>query len=392
MENAVKRDIAPDVLRGFALLGILIVNIPFMALNSQEGAHGRWVAGLTNASAGFIILALFAGKFYILFSFLFGYSASYIVKGEERNRGRWIRRSLVLMVIGVMHFSLLWHGDILFLYGLMGLLLIPFLFRTDKTLKRWAKSIYSVFTIILIVAVSSFLIGERLNPEDLERETEYASRLDGVMVNGSFLESIAPRIELWVIGLAGGFFLQGGFVFAAFLTGLRAGREKWLSEPFEKLNLKRMISVGLLVGLPIQLLAAAIFIRNEQLTKSSEAIYFSSIVLAFIAAPLLTMAYLSIILKALKSRGYLVTWLASAGKMSLSLYIGQSLIVSLIFGPWGLGLFQKMELWAVLLTAIFIWFALVLSSKIILKRFKQGPLESLVHSASQRKFVARKKQ
>ena len=73
----VKRDIAPDVLRGFALLGILVVNIQFMGLNSGEGARGEWTLGFANGSATFVIASIFAGKFYLLFSFLFGYSSNY---------------------------------------------------------------------------------------------------------------------------------------------------------------------------------------------------------------------------------------------------------------------------------------------------------------------------
>ena len=68
----IQRDIAPDVLRGFALLGILVVNIQFMGLNSGEGARGDLTQGLANGTATFIIASIFAGKFYLLFSFLFG--------------------------------------------------------------------------------------------------------------------------------------------------------------------------------------------------------------------------------------------------------------------------------------------------------------------------------
>ena len=65
-----QRDTAPDVLRGFALLGILVVNIQFMGLNSDQGARGEWTQGFANGAATFLIAALFAGKFYLLFSFL----------------------------------------------------------------------------------------------------------------------------------------------------------------------------------------------------------------------------------------------------------------------------------------------------------------------------------
>ena len=77
-----QRDITPDVLRGFALLGILFVNIPFMALSSDEGVRGEWTHGVANGSATWIMAAIFAGKFYLLFSFLFGYSSSYIKIGR----------------------------------------------------------------------------------------------------------------------------------------------------------------------------------------------------------------------------------------------------------------------------------------------------------------------
>ena len=83
MKSIEGRDLAPDALRGFALLGILIVNIPFLALLSAEGARGIWLEGLANGTAAGLMIALFAGKFYILFAFLFGYSASYIIKGDS---------------------------------------------------------------------------------------------------------------------------------------------------------------------------------------------------------------------------------------------------------------------------------------------------------------------
>ena len=121
-----QRDVAPDVLRGFALLGILVVNIQFMGLHSEEGARGEWLTGAANGTAGFLMAALFAGKFYLLFSFLYGYSSAYIIKNDRANRARWIKRCLVLMLFGAFHFTFLWHGDIIFLYGLLGFLLLAY--------------------------------------------------------------------------------------------------------------------------------------------------------------------------------------------------------------------------------------------------------------------------
>ena len=132
----IKRDTAPDVIRGFALLGILVVNIQYVGLSSK-GLQGYYIDSLANEVAGFLIFALFQGKFYLLFSFLFGYSSSYIIRGASSNRIRWIKRCLFLMALGIIHGTLLWFGEILFIYGLFGLAITPFLFRSDKVLKAW---------------------------------------------------------------------------------------------------------------------------------------------------------------------------------------------------------------------------------------------------------------
>lgn len=385
MNATSERDLAPDALRGFALLGILIANIPFLALLSAEGARGIWLDGPANGTAAGLMIALVAGKFYILFAFLFGYSANYLIKGERSNRGRWVRRSLALMLFGAIHFTFFWHGDILFLYGLLGLLLIPFLFRTDRTLKIWTRVIYSIFTVILVFAAGSVVIFERLLPEEVEFEVNDAMPLDDIMRDGSFAEAIAPRLELWVLGIGTGILLQGGFVFAAFLFGLRAGRERLLSKPLEELKLGPKIKVAFLIGLPLQVTGAVIAVLNEQSTKTSEGTYIFALVLCFVTAPLLTFGYVALFLRWMQGGSLGVNWLRQAGRMSLTVYLSQSIVVSLIFAPWGLGLFQEVPLWAVLLIAVGVWAVLVQLSNYWLKRFDQGPLERVMHLLTKRR-------
>ncbi len=379
-----KRDLTPDALRGFALLGILVVNIPFMALNSENGAIGEWAQGRLNGTATFLMASLFAGKFYLLFSFLFGYSSSYIIKNDRANRSRWMRRCLALMLFGAIHFSLLWHGDIIFLYGLLGLLLLPFLFRTDRTLKIWTIAIYSFFTFLLTALAVLSYIGERYFPQENPPEITLGE-LDEVMKSGTFAQAIGPRIELWSLGLISGIFLQGGLAFAAFLLGVRLARSNFLSTNFNEGQNAKLIKIGLLVGLPIQFFAAFILVRNEQSAEPSNAAYLGSLFLAFTAAPLLSMAYVGLIKKLAATRPKAVSWMAPAGRISLTIYISQSVITSLIFGPWGLGLFQRLETWSVLLLALLIWLVLVFISHLLLRRFRQGPLEYLMHKMTTRR-------
>jgi uncharacterized protein len=375
---AMQRDITPDVLRGFALLGILVVNIQFMGLNSGEGARGEWVSGLANGSATFIIASLFAGKFYLLFSFLFGYSSNYIIRGERSNRTRWIKRCFALIALGVLHFTFLWHGDIIFMYGIFGLLLTPFFFRADKTLKIWTRVIFLVTSTLILIVGALVYVGERYFPEE-SFQAPMESRLDAVLLNGSFMEAISARLELWVYGITTGVFLQGGMAFAAFLLGLRMARVKFLSSPIDIEKNSRMMKKGFLFGAPIQLIAATVLVLNEQTAEPSEAVYLLSLFGSFIAAPLLSMFYIGLIRNLVEGKPNYVSWMLPAGKMSLTVYISQSVITSMIFGPWGLGLFQDLQTWQVLILAIGIWLALVYFSGIWLKRFKQGPLERLVN-------------
>ena len=373
-----QRDIAPDVLRGFALLGILVVNIQFMGLNSDQGARGEWTQGFANGSATFLIAALFAGKFYLLFSFLFGYSSNYVIRNDKSNRARWIKRCLVLIGFGALHFTFLWHGDIIFLYGLFGLLLTFFFFRADRTLKIWSRIVFFLSTFFIVLIGALALMAEYLLDEDLGTSTVVS--LDEILRSGTFLESIPARLEVWVLGIATGIFLQGGLAFAAFLLGVRLARANFLSSPMDKAANERLIKKGLILGLPIQIIAAAILLQNEQSAEPSESVYLISLFVSFVTAPLLSMFYVGLIRKLVEERPNLVSWLKPAGKMSLTIYISQSVITSLIFGPWGLGLFQDLQTWQVFVLAFAIWLFLSYLAGQWLKRFNQGPLEKLVGS------------
>jgi len=373
-----QRDLAPDVLRGFALLGILVVNIQFMGLNSDQGARGEWTQGFANGSATFLIAALFAGKFYLLFSFLFGYSSNYVIRNDRSNRARWIKRCLVLIAFGALHFTFLWHGDIIFVYGLFGLLLTFFFFRADRTLKIWSRIVFFLSTFFIVLIGALALMAEYLLDEDLGTSTVVS--LDEILRSGTFLESIPARLEVWVLGIATGIFLQGGLAFAAFLLGVRLARANFLSSPIDKAANKRLIKRGLIFGLPIQIIAAVILLQNEQSAEPSESVYLISLFVSFVTAPLLSMFYVGFIRKLVEERPHLVLWMKPAGKMSLTIYISQSVITSLIFGPWGLGLFQALQTWQVFLLAFAIWLILSYLAAQWLKKFNQGPLEKLVSS------------
>lgn len=111
----------------------------------------------------------------------------------------------MLIVFGVIHFSLLWHGDILFLYGVFGLNLLAFMFRKNRTLVVWAWVLWGV-SLSLLAAVSLLTWLAEVTGVELEG---FTNNLDAVMANGTFAEAITPRLELWTVGASGGVLLQG---------------------------------------------------------------------------------------------------------------------------------------------------------------------------------------
>ena len=376
-----QRDRLPDVLRGFALLGIVLVNLSYFSHHSSDGIRGADVVGFGNSLATVAMITLFQGKFYLLFSFLFGYSSYYVTKGEKSGRPRFALRSFLLIVLGVLHFTFLWHGDILFLYGVFGLILVVFMFRKERTLKVWSWILWG-FSAFLLVSVSILTWLAEVTGVELEG---FTNGLDRVMLAGTFVEAIEPRLELWVFGASGGVLLQGGLVFAAFLVGVLAARKGILGANSSELRTRSMMRWGFGVGLPMQFLAAMLYVSNEVSTATSEAVYLGSLTLGFMTAPLLSMGYLGAIAVLVQRKPALVGWMSYPGRASLTNYLLQSVFLSMIFGAWGLGLFQAVDYWVALLIGVAIYLVLAGLSALWLRSFSQGPMEKLMTVLTRRK-------
>jgi uncharacterized protein len=106
------RDVTPDVARGFALWGIIVVNVAYFSTSVTNGVTGDSIEGAADGVAAFVVQAFALGKFYLLFSFLFGYSAQYVMKDTLGGRRRWTLRNVGLVALGVLHASLFYTGDI----------------------------------------------------------------------------------------------------------------------------------------------------------------------------------------------------------------------------------------------------------------------------------------
>lgn len=378
-----RRDSFPDVLRGFALLGIVLVNAPFLAINTVVGIGAVDVSSLSNFLPAFLITSLALGKFYLLFSFLFGYSAGYVLKADRKNIPRWIARAVFLILFGALHAIFLFHGDILFAYGILAIALVGFYFRSDRVLRIWSRVLYFSAAGLFTVFALLLLVAEKVLGEDLG-ETITSSSLDTALVDGSFFEIAVARFDLWSSGLAEGFLLQGILAFAAFLVGVLASRRKFLADGAKPETMKRMAIWGLSVGLPIQLTAGWFFLQNQLAESFSSAVELSLFVVLFFTAPVLSAGYLGSLWFIHQKYQERFEMVSAAGRHSLSVYIGQSVILSVLFSSWGFGLFGALSLSAVTAIAFGSWLLLALMALLNSKYRSSGPLEWLLQRLTSR--------
>ena len=348
---SVAREALPDRLRGVALLGIVVVNAAYLGI-SAEGFTADSVDGVGNRLTALLVATFAQGKFYLLFSFLFGYSASFILRDQSApNRRRYLRRMGALFLFGLAHAVFFFVGYILITYAILGLLLLVVSRASDRALRTWTIASIAVsvfFTLSLSALLAAF-------PE----EGSGLEGLESALATGSFTEAALARLEALPTVLLSVFLLQGPMAFAAFVLGLLASRRRLLADPASHLDLWRKLSRwGWGIGLPLQAIAAGLQIGSIAAGNSYSLAGAAGLALGFITAPVLAAGYLGSIALLLARRPTALAFLAPAGRMSLTVYIGESALLSIVFSAYGLGFFGQWGALAVVTTAIASWIVL----------------------------------
>jgi len=371
MAPTTTREALPDRLRGIALLGIVVVNASFLAI-SADGFTQASVDGVANRLTALLVNTFAQGKFYLLFSFLFGYSASFILRDHSKpNRRRYLRRMLALFLFGLAHAVFFFVGDILITYSIFGLLLFLISRSSDRVLKRWsiAGIAVGVFFIFVIASLAVAFPEEGSGLGDLE----------WALASGTFAEASLARLEALPTVLFSVFFLQGPMAFAAFVLGLRASRVRLLADPSSHIDLWRKLARwGWSIGLPLQAVAAGMQIGAIAAGTPYSPAGAIGLVLGFTTAPILTAGYIGSIALLLHRRPSFLSFMAPAGRMSLTVYIGESALMSFVFAAYGLDYFARWGAFPVVLTGIASWALLSVFAWLWMKRFSRGPLESML--------------
>jgi uncharacterized protein len=368
-----RRQRFPDQLRGLALLGIIVVNAPFMAISIDGFTEASTSTTLDRLTA-FAITLIAEGKFYILFSFLFGYSANFIVgDGSSASRRRWKRRMVGLGVIGLAHAVFLFIGDILLAYAILGFGLTLMFKRQDRTVLATG----AISALLGIVWLAVLVLLAAASPEEITSDPTL-ERLDVALASDGFLGAASARLEALPLLLLTLGSLQWPLAFASFCVGLVAGRHRFLADLDSKRGRWRRMAVwGLAIGLPLQLIATWLVYR-EGVASGTGLESMLGLAVLIGTAPILSAGYVGgLALLSLNRPGILAT-VRDAGRASLTIYIGESFVLSLLFCGWGFGLFGQMGAAAVTAAATLTWIALVILMRLWLGRFRQGPLEALM--------------
>ncbi|MEW2425923.1 DUF418 domain-containing protein [Streptomyces nigra] len=323
---------AVDMLRGAALLGILLVNARMIAGTPHPSRTGTadWAAA--------VVVAFFAEiKFYPLLAFLFGVSMV-LAMGEQgtalrRTReSRYLRRLSALFLLGAAHLVFLFGGDILTTYALVGAAAYLLRNAAARTLLLvGAGTMLAFFTCFLALAVWFALSTKHV------QEAPYPTPELIAAYQAGPAETLAAHLSLLPSYVFGSAFFSP-HVFACVLLGMAAGKTGLLEREWQSARLRRTALVSAAVGVPGSVVYAMV-----SYTPSLVAWSMPGRAVAVITGPALTVTYACMALMLLRSgrSARLVGLLAKAGRNTLSHYLGQSIVLCLVFTGYGLGLYGK---------------------------------------------------
>ena len=387
---AAERVVALDVLRGFALFGIVLIN-----LTAFKAPGGPPALGFEGAFGDRLVLwglvTLVESKFFTLFSLLFGVGFGVqLVRAEAKGAAlgaRFFRRLLILGLFGVLHVVLLWEGDILLLYALLGGVLFWFRKTPPRALLGWVLGLLAVPIVFFSLALGGSLVardlpGSAAQVRALDNNFIQAidqARAEEVRIyrTGSYADILSRRLSNYAVTFTL-LVTRVPTVLAMFLLGLYVGKAGVLQNIDASLPLlKRVRFWGLGLGLPMSVLVTAGYVQLPGFSGVIALLFNQAL-----AGPILVLGYAATLVLLTRSPSWR-RWLApltATGRMALTNYLAQSLVLTLLFYSYGFGLAGRVTPSMGVAIAAGIYLIQTLLSVLWLRYFRFGPLEWLWRS------------
>lgn len=387
--NIAERADILDVLRGFAILGIFMDNIfAFTGYGNFTQAQKEAIPTFySDAIIGLSELTFVHGKFYSLFSLLFGIGFSIIlIRNEQKGINPlkiFYRRLLILLIIGAGHLFLLWEGDILFLYALLGFVLPLFRKWSDKALMIGAivliasPLLIDCFKVLLNIKTGSFL-------ENIAVEIDKKTGLPTDDGFRKYLFNPGSGWQEWRNWQQSGFLYRYAYIIESnripkvlgmFLIGLYAGRKMIYSNLDNYISLfKKLRRWGFIIGIPASIAMA--FFETDGKGIPAVAGLADTLFYAIGVVPL-SLAYVSTIcLYWIKTKGN-TKWkrLAPVGRMALTNYLTHTILGIIIFYGVGFGLGGNIGPTIFIPVVLAIYLLQIIYSNWWFRHFNYGPLE-----------------
>ncbi|MEK3978363.1 DUF418 domain-containing protein [Psychrobacillus sp. FSL K6-2836] len=367
-----ERIISIDVMRGFALLGIFVVNMlffhtPYIYINPYT-----WYQNPSDYETFKMIDIFVQGSVYPLFSMLFGYGLAMQFMKSEANGGAFskfaVRRLSVLLLIGCIHAFLIWAGDILITYALAGFVLILMI-----RLKPIWLLLISIFLFLVPNGLLNGLIylAYKLSPDDMIIYTGIQAIEESVLAygQGSWLDIFWQRLEDWLYMNGSGAVLLVMFITIVPFLLLGAAAAKWkLIERARELKVFWIITI---------VVAFAIGTVIKLIPYQNEANMFTMNVQDTFGGPLQAIAYAGVIamICLIPMGAKILSPIGKVGRMSMTIYLMQSIIATTIFYAYGFGLYGKIDISTGTWMAVGIYVLQIVFAEIWFMKFKQGPVE-----------------
>lgn len=362
------RALMPDYLRLFALFGIVVVNVQYIAFS----ALGSFADPVGETPLDAITLWLVNGlallKTYGLFSFMFGVGLGFLLRSAARRGlpfGRVYRNRMIgLAILGIAHGCLFFPGDILTLYAITGGIL--YLLR-DWPVRRLVKLGAALLVLQAVIAPPLLLAVPETPPDIVAMER-------AILTEGGFLEAVL------LLGIGFAFILpsllviQGVSALGWFCLGLAAVKSGMIDDaghPLWRRARRWCLGPGVVLGL----VGAAIWQWGPPVP---------GVLLTVVSAPLATLGYLGLIAALSRPPGPVMAKALAAGGSSLSIYLGQSIILSTIFSGYGLGLWGAVDRLAAVAIAVAVTAGLMGALLIWRTRFALGPFEWILRRITYR--------